>query len=74
MLLTAYCGNKSVDWKVPFPLYLIIKSSNLVANLLVGRLGFAKIYGLGQVAGVLLMTAGFSIIFWGNWGNISRGN
>ena len=58
MLLTAYCGNKSVDWKVPFPLYLIIKSSNLVANRLVGRLGFAKIYGLGQVAGVLLMTAG----------------
>ena len=58
MLLTAYCGNKSVDWKVPFPLYLIIKSSNLVANLLVGRFGFVKRYGVGQVAGVLLMTAG----------------
>ena len=35
-LATAVCGNASVDFRLPFPIYLIIKSSNLIANLLLG--------------------------------------
>eukprot|EP00966_Prymnesium_polylepis_P087551 2025881-Prymnesium_polylepis.2 len=69
MLLTAWAGNLSVDWKpqpepkppaptatpplpsgkVPFPLYLIIKSANLVSNMLAGRLLMKKTYRRGQV-------------------------
>mmetsp|Transcript_75250 Transcript_75250/g.178793 ORF Transcript_75250/g.178793 Transcript_75250/m.178793 type:complete len:545 (+) Transcript_75250:32-1666(+) len=58
MTMTAVCGNKSVDWHIPFPLYLIIKSSNLVSNLCVGGLMLGKRYRGGQVVGVLVMTLG----------------
>ena len=58
MLATSLLGNASVDYKLPFPLYLIIKSSNLVANLLVGSLLFRKTYARAQWLAVLAMTAG----------------
>lgn len=57
MFLTAVCGNLSVDFQLPFPLYLIIKSSNLVASMAVGSAA-GKSYSRAQLAAVLMMTAG----------------
>ena len=57
MFLTAFCGNASVDYKLPFPLYLIIKSSNLVASMVVGA-AFGKRYGRSQAGAVLAITIG----------------
>ena len=57
MFLTAYCGNASVDFQLPFPLYLIIKSSNLVASMAVGAMA-GKTYSRGQFVAVLAITVG----------------
>lgn len=57
MFLTAFCGNLSVDFNLPFPLYLIIKSSNLVASMAVGAF-FGKSYSRQQLGAVIMMTAG----------------
>ena len=61
MLATSLLGNASVDYKLPFPLYLIIKSSNLVANLLVGSLLFRRTYARAQWLAVFAMTGGVVI-------------
>jgi len=58
MFITAFCGNKSIEYGVPFPLYLTIKSSNLVASLIVGYCFFEKKYRLGQVISVVFITIG----------------
>ena len=57
MFVTAYAGNRSVEFSLPFPIYLIIKSSNLIASMAVGCL-FGKAYTRGQAMAVLVMTAG----------------
>ena len=57
MFGTAFCGNRSVDYNLPFPIYLTIKSSNLVASMLVG-VASGKRYSRGQCFGCLAMTAG----------------
>lgn len=61
MFVTAYAGNKSVEWHVPFPLYLIIKSSNLVANVLCGWLILGKRYRLPQILAMVVLTVGVFI-------------
>lgn len=58
MFVTAYMGNKSVEYNLPFALYLIIKSSSLVANMIMGKLLLGKQYSFGQVSAVVLLTAG----------------
>jgi len=71
MTTTAVCGNKSVDLQIPFPMYLIIKSSNLVSNMCLGGLLLGKTYHRGQVCGVLLMTCGVvSATFMANTGSL----
>ena len=57
MLCTAWFGNRSVEFNLPFPLYLIIKSSNLVASMAVG-VAAGKRYTRGQIVGCVGMTAG----------------
>ena len=58
MLSTAWCGNRSVEFNLPFPLYLIIKSSTLVASMAVGAAAAGKRYSRGQCLGCVGMTIG----------------
>ena len=50
MFLVAWMGNACMAYALPFALYLIIKSSNLVFSLLVGAAGLGKTYRRGQVS------------------------
>jgi UDP-xylose/UDP-N-acetylglucosamine transporter B4 len=54
----SWLGNTCLAFDLPFPLFLVIKNSNLVFTLIVGAIALGKRYSMGQIFAVVLVSAG----------------
>lgn len=57
----SWLGNTCLAFDLPFPLFLVIKNSNMVFTLIVGTVALRKRYSMGQIMAVILVSAGVVI-------------
>lgn len=56
--IVSLLNNLALGYNISMPLHIIFRSGGLIVNMILGALILKKRYSLGQVAGVLFVTAG----------------